>query len=60
MRARSEHWTRGFREKWNLLELEYASVVDTGSSLPDASVRDIRNSIEEILAMVDDRIAALY
>jgi hypothetical protein len=52
-------WTRGLKEKWNLLELEYTSATNSGS-VPAHAIRGIRDSIEAMLAIVDSRIAALH
>jgi len=53
----SEDWRRAFQAEWGTLEVFYAIALDHGDPvLPDASVPELKQSAENMLAMVDGEI----
>jgi len=49
-----ETWRRAFQDEWGTLEIAYAIALDNGGlNLPDASVPELKDAAEKMLAMVN-------
>jgi hypothetical protein len=52
-----EDWRQGFQDKWGTLEVFYAIALEHGDPvLPDASVPELRQAADSMMAMVDREI----
>ncbi|GEM_PF-5749361 len=52
-----QEWRQLFIESWGELEIAYAAALDRGTPAPDAKDPALREAVERMIALVDERIA---